>query len=256
MTEQKLFLLRTRPDPRCLAAWAASHGVLPAAQGDLGYALHGLLIAVFGEAAPQPFAYDEVRQDLLAYTTLSTEEISRHAALADPDAAQALGLCATVENAGFQLRPFPVLWPEGHLLRFQVRVRPIVRESKTGRERDAFLAAVDKADGAELCRQDIYVQWLKDQVGLRESGPREPWQGAVEILDAQLSSFRLLEVLRKTQRAQPDETRKRRAVGGPEALLQGVLRVTDPPAFAQLLARGIGRHRAFGFGMLMLRPAE
>lgn len=256
MTTPTLYLLRTRPDPRCLAAWAAGRGVLPAAQGDLGYALHGLLLAVFGEAAPQPFAYDDVQQALLAYTTLTPDEVARCVALADSDAVQALGLCATAQDAGFQMRPFPVLWPAGHLLGFQVRVRPIVREGKTGRERDAFLAAVDKAGDAELDRQTIYVQWLKDQVGLRESGPREPWQGAVEIVDAQLSSFRLLEVLRKTQRAQPDETRKRRAVGGPEALLQGVLRVIDPPAFAELLARGIGRHRAFGFGMLMLRPAE
>jgi CRISPR system Cascade subunit CasE len=31
--------------------------------------------------------------------------------------------------------------------------------------------------------------------------------------------------------------------------------VADPAAFAQLLARGVGRHRAFGLGMLLLRPS-
>jgi len=30
--------------------------------------------------------------------------------------------------------------------------------------------------------------------------------------------------------------------------------VRDPTGFAALLARGVGRHRAFGFGMLLLRP--
>ncbi|MEE8524028.1 MAG: type I-E CRISPR-associated protein Cas6/Cse3/CasE [Thermoanaerobaculia bacterium] len=40
----------------------------------------------------------------------------------------------------------------------------------------------------------------------------------------------------------------------PDALLTGTLEVTDPDAFATLLARGVGRHRAFGFGMLLLRP--
>jgi len=35
----------------------------------------------------------------------------------------------------------------------------------------------------------------------------------------------------------------------------GVLQVRDSAAFAALLARGIGRHRAFGFGMLLLKPA-
>ena len=36
--------------------------------------------------------------------------------------------------------------------------------------------------------------------------------------------------------------------------MRGNLIVSDPAAFAQLLTRGIGRHRAYGFGMLLLRP--
>ena len=41
----------------------------------------------------------------------------------------------------------------------------------------------------------------------------------------------------------------------PSAVLEGTLSITDPVEFRQTLARGIGRHRAFGFGMLLLRPA-
>jgi CRISPR system Cascade subunit CasE len=41
---------------------------------------------------------------------------------------------------------------------------------------------------------------------------------------------------------------------GPDAVLEGVLEVVDGEAFAALLRRGVGRHRAFGFGMLLLRP--
>jgi CRISPR system Cascade subunit CasE len=40
----------------------------------------------------------------------------------------------------------------------------------------------------------------------------------------------------------------------PNAVLEGHLMVRDPVAFRALLARGVGRHRAFGFGMLLLRP--
>lgn len=36
--------------------------------------------------------------------------------------------------------------------------------------------------------------------------------------------------------------------------MHGTLTVTDPAFFAQALAVGIGRHRASGFGMLLLRP--
>ena len=42
---------------------------------------------------------------------------------------------------------------------------------------------------------------------------------------------------------------------GPDAVMRGVLTITDPDAFSSLLASGIGRHRAYGYGMLLLRPA-
>ena len=38
--------------------------------------------------------------------------------------------------------------------------------------------------------------------------------------------------------------------------MRGILAITDPTAFADLLARGVGRHRAYGYGMLLLRPAR
>jgi len=42
---------------------------------------------------------------------------------------------------------------------------------------------------------------------------------------------------------------------GPDAVFKGVLQIHDADAFNRLLRRGIGRHRAFGFGMLLLKPA-
>lgn len=44
-------------------------------------------------------------------------------------------------------------------------------------------------------------------------------------------------------------------IDGPDALLRGCLRVLEPDAFAHLVARGVGRHRSFGFGMLLLSRA-
>jgi CRISPR system Cascade subunit CasE len=40
----------------------------------------------------------------------------------------------------------------------------------------------------------------------------------------------------------------------PDVLFGGTIEVTDAQAFPQLLERGVGRHRAFGFGMMLLRP--
>ncbi len=241
-----LHLLHTNPDPRRLAAWATRHRLVDA-QGDLGYALHGLLRAAFGNSAPRPFRYLDADQGLLAYSSHSAADLERAAALAPPDVAAALGLGTSTKRLGMTTRVFPTQWPSGHVLGFEVRLRPVVREGKTGRERDAFLSEVERSGDAVIEREAVYVQWLRDQL-LR--------QGGAELLDATLSRFRLLGVLRKTARDASDGKRGSKQVGGPDAVLSGRLRVSDSQAFADLLARGVGRHRAFGFGLLLLRPGS
>lgn len=246
MSSDALYLLHTQPDPQRLAAWAAHHRLLDS-QGDLGYALHALLRAAFGEQAPQPFRYLDAEQGLLAYTRLSAVELAQHAALADADVAAALGLGQTLQHAGLSARLFPTQWAAGHALGFEVRVRPIIREGKTGRERDAFLAAIEKSTDTELNRSEVYVQWLRELFAR---------QGGAELIDATVTRYQQLGVTRKTQKGAADNGRQSRLVSGPDAVLAGQLRVTDPQAFAQLLASGVGRHRAFGFGLLLLRSAR
>ena len=41
---------------------------------------------------------------------------------------------------------------------------------------------------------------------------------------------------------------------GPVTLMEGRLKITDPVLFGDLLKRGIGRHRAYGYGMIVLAP--
>ena len=246
MSFERLYLLHTQPDSQRLAAWAARHRLLDL-QGDLGYALHALLRAAFGEHAPQPFRYLDAEQGLLAYTHLNDAALAQCVALADPDVAAALGLGQTLRQSGLSVRPFPTQWAAGHVLGFEVRVRPIIREGKTGRERDAFLAAVEKSDNRDLDRSEIYVQWLRELL-LR--------QGGAELVGASVTRYQLLGVTRKTKKDALDDARRSRLVSGPDAVFAGQLRVTDPQAFAQLLAGGVGRHRAFGFGLLLLRSAS
>ena len=252
-----LYLLHTQPDARLLAAWMARHHARHARQSaDLGDALHGLLHAAFGPHAPQPFRYLDERQGLLAYTSLDAQALAAQVALADPLAAQTLGLGACSAHAGYRLRPFPTQWTQGQELGFEVRVRPTVRGAQG--EQDAFLHAVGQAGGKEggpVQRETVYAQWLREHLSVREGAPRQPWQGAVELPDVQLSAFARSSVVRRTQ-ASASQPRKGQAIDGPDATLMGRLRVTDPTAFAHLLARGVGRHRAFGFGMLLLHRAS
>lgn len=254
MSEATLHLLHTQPDARLLAAWVARHHARHERQpSDLGDALHGLLRAAFGEAAPQPFRYLDERQGLLAYTSLDADAMRAQVVLADPLAAQTLGLGATDRHDGYRLRSFPTRWPAGHVLGFEVRLRPTMRTAKG--ECDAFLHAVERAQGEPVQREAVYAQWLRNHLAAREGAPREAWQDAVELLDdVHLAAYRRQRIVRRTQ-APSGQERLGRVIDGPDAVLKGHLRVRDPAAFAHLLARGVGRHRAFGFGMLLLSRA-
>lgn len=255
MTAPSLYLLHTQPDARLLAAWVARHHARHERQpSDLGDAFHGLLRAAFGEAAPQPFRYLDERQGLLAYTALDAEAMRAQVALADPLASQTLGLDATAQHDGYRLRPFPTAWPEGQVLGFEVRLRPTTRTAKG--EWDAFQHAWDQGPSEPPQRQAVYVQWLREHLEPRDNTDRQPWQGAVDLLDdVHLAGFQRLQIVRRTQPAN-DKGRRGQVIDGPDALLKGHLRIRDGVAFAHLLARGVGRHRAFGFGMLLLsRPS-
>jgi len=232
-------LLQCHPDPVALAAWANRQGLL-SPDGDHGYALHALLRAAFGAQAPKPFRYMGVRQGLLAYTEESPETLRDNASLAPPDVARALGL------EGLETRRFPAAWREGLRLGFEVRMRPVVR-TKEGRERDAYLHAVESS-GIDngLRREAVYNDWLARELSA--------WGGA-RLLTAGMVSFRLCRVTRRAGK----EGGGRRGIkhfNGPDALFKGELTITDGEAFGRLVARGIGRHRAFGFGMLLLKPAN
>lgn len=240
-----LNLIRLEPNPRRLAVWAARHRLLDRS-GDLGYAFHDLLQAAFGAGALRVYRYIDTDQSLVGYTEVSREQLMQAAAQAPPDVAAALGLGTTELYGGLSVRPFPVTWPAGQVLGFECRVRPVIREVETGRERDVFLAAVEKYDQVELDRGETYASWLATYFDR---------QGGAEVMNVQMTAFRLLGMMRRMQKALDTNGRHRaRSVGGPDAVLTGYLRVTNPVGFAAMIRRGIGRHRAFGFGMLLLKP--
>lgn len=233
----KLNLIQCHPDPRRLATWATRFG-LTAGGDDLGYALHTLLSAAFGEAAPKPFRHFDDARGLLAYSTHDTEALQLAAQIAPPDIHAALGL------ERFASRSFPIDWASGRRLGFEVRVRPVLR-TNAGRERDVFQVAAEKVGVGEFepSRETLYGEWLT----------RELARGDAARIDClRLAAFRLSASMRKGTIVNGKRSAQR--VSGPDAVFAGELTVRDPAGFAALLARGVGRHRAFGFGMLLLRP--
>jgi CRISPR system Cascade subunit CasE len=254
---EPLYMLRAAPDRPAIAAWAATQGLL-GRDGELGYALHATLTAAFGELAPRPFRLyerrprrrgDPVADDpvLYAYSRQPAMGLLEHArAFADPALWAVLGLD---HLAG---KPMPTTYPADRRLGFEVRVRPVRRRERQNgtNERDVFLIACDRVDAATpVDRAEVYTAWLDEQFATG---------GARLVCVSSEAGSRpccRLDAFRRARVARRDASRRLRWVEGPDAIMSGVLEVTEPEAFAASLARGIGRHRAFGFGMLLLRPA-
>jgi CRISPR system Cascade subunit CasE len=249
-------MLKLTPRMAKLAPWAYSRR-LAGDDGDLGYAVHAALAAAFGEQAPKPFRLREPRARgagaelpaLYGYCASDEAELQERAHLADPDVYAALGLDTLA------VKPMPAAWAGGRTLDFEVRIRPIVRCDRSGdrtrvQERDAFLAALPPdgvaGDGPPIDREDVYRRWLERE--LERNGAARALAGTLRM-----TGFHRTRVKRRG-RPGDDGGRALRPSEGPDALFNGALRVDDSDAFASLVRRGIGRHRAFGFGMLLLRP--
>lgn len=259
-----LYMIKLVPDMRRLVTWA--HGRRLVGRGsDLSYAAHVALTMAFGPHAPTSFRLRERRArlgpadsavpaDLYGYTGTAAPILLEHARkFADPEICVGLGIDSLAAKT------MPEAWTRGDRLGFEVRVRPAVRQDRDEnrakiRERDAFQVAWERAGAQgheglskQPCRQAVYHAWLAGQLA-RLGGAR-----LIEE-SLRLVAFQRLRVLRRG-RADASGCRPLVSTEGPDATLSGVLQVTDGSAFASLLKRGIGRHRAFGFGMLLLRPA-
>ena len=214
---------------------------------DSDHAMHCLLAECFGpDLAPKPFRLILPRGcpkgTLYGYGPVDAAALREKAAIfADP--AQSRILPAD----GLESKAMPAAWQAGQRLGFEVRLRPIVRRRNPesnrpdkAREWDAFQWAAEQYPKGEMpySREEVYRDWLQRE--LNRNGGAE-----LELGSTTLRSFQRTRAVRKL-RARPSE--------GPDAVMQGNLTITDPEGFAALLTRGIGRHRAYGYGMLLLRP--
>lgn len=233
--------LRLKPDR--LVAHAQMHGHNRAQDEDLGYAVHSWLRAALGELAPRTFRLIEQRDGalrLLGYGRADAEALRTHVRQFAPPLA-----VAVCDWAGAASKAFgDIAWRQGQALAFEVRTCPVVR-GKQG-ERDAFLAQLPADDEpTPNSRAEVYREWLCSKLRGVASLDNETFR---------LKAFRLVSTWRQGCVA-GERNRAGRRIVRPDALLSGRLTVQEPEAFRTLLHNGLGRHRAFGFGMLLLRPA-
>jgi CRISPR system Cascade subunit CasE len=242
-----LHLVRLRPNPVRLVAYAAAEGVLPRNGGDLGYAIHLALRRSLGLAAPQPFRWFEEKGHLLGY-------VRDLAMLVDSCGLPALDSATEAARNALSLttldhRPMPAVWRDGARYGFEVRVRPVRRIGKDKRgggpgEHDAFGMAVrGQPRGTWPAAEDIYADWATERLTRG---------GAVPVNGLRLLSLKRTEIVRRRH----DSARSICRFDGPDVTFSGTLEIKDANAFGALLARGLGRHVAFGFGMLLLQPVQ
>ncbi len=235
---------------------AAVHGVAP----DEGRMLHHALGECFGRGAIQPFRLLPGRNasrhgTLYGYTGLPPDDLrDRAASLAPPD------LMALFDLPGLAIKPMPDGWRAGRRLAFDLRCLPVRRLLRPlSPWSDEAARATPYARGAEVdvylvdamrrhpdglppdldrlrLREDLYRAWLAERLAPA---------ACLHAETTRLTAFRRLALRRGSGRQT-----------APEATLHGELTITDAGAFARMLARGVGRHTAYGFGMLLLRPAR
>ncbi len=247
-TSPSLFLMSLRLDIRHGYAEAV-HKRLPLRDLDVGYLVHCQLKGLFGELAPKPFFVQNESGPLLrvlGYTQNSKEALKAHSeAFAQPEA------YSTCCWDTLKVKPMPLVWKKGMIVGFETVVCPVQRMAKAttnhakGSEVDVFLAECWKTGNPDIPvnREEVYRRWLGEQLERLKGG---------SLRQASLLGFKRERFCRRTQGVPRIAHRTER----PEAHMKGLVEITDSEAFASLLKRGIGRHRAFGFGMLLLRPAQ
>ena len=248
-----LHLIRLPVNMRALSRWAADRNLGLTSGGDFddGRALHHLLSETFGKGRLQPFRLMvEPRGDmgsLYGYCRADAAVLREEAwTVAPPEHLSVVDLAALAD------KPMPDDWRAGRRLGFDIRARPVRRlltplaepggrPFAKGDEVDAYLVEALRrpADGDAPSREAVYATWLADRLA-----------GAASLTVVRLDSFRRHAASRKSRQG------RAATLEGPDALLRGDLEIIDPDAFRLALEKGVGRHRAYGFGMLLLRPAS
>lgn len=228
-------------DVRAFRIWAAHRNL----SFDEGAALHHLLGESFGKSVLQPFrlmvAPGAVNATLYAYT--QTDKASLVQAGEETGMPDALSVC---DPSRIAVKSMPQTWANGRQLAFDLRVRPVRRlinsvgGIRKGAEIDAFLAEALRrhpegpSPDDKIDRDAVYRNWLSARLG-----------AAAEVTQVRIACFERTIALRNGKKCE-----------GPDVTFHGELTIRDGDEFADRLAKGIGRHAAYGYGMLLLRPSR
>lgn len=144
-------------------------------------------------------------------------------------------------------KPFAPRLQAGQQLGFRLRANPVVARREEGRKnsrhhdvlmdakKQARSEGIDDRTAIQERMDDAARAWLQDEDRANRNGYRL-------VAPPQVSGYR-----------QHTNRRKGKQIRFSAVDFEGILEVTDPERFHQSLAHGIGRSRAFGCGMWMIR---
>ena len=247
-----LNLVRARVSTNDLTRWAGERGWTGGRHGgsfDQGRALHHLVDEMFGPGVLRPFRLlvppRQAKGNLYAYSALDANGLREAADVqAKPDHLHVL------PPERLDSKAMPENWAKGQRVGFNLRTRPVRRIAEpiktksgtiaAGSELDAYVLEAIRChpgepDGmrkAKRTRQSVYLEWLSARLG--------------DVAQLDVKASRMVRFHRTLV------SRGQTGVEGPDAVIHGTLTILNGEGFGELLANGIGRHRAYGYGMLLL----
>lgn len=204
------------------------------------YANHQLLWRLFGDSAQRSFLFrQEIEQDQLS-PDQAPRGLPLFYVLSDQMPAAVPGLLE------MEAKPFSPVLATGDRLAFRLRANPTIsRKTETGRSvrHDVLMDAkircrqqgVDRPDEVRRCMDEAAVRWLESR--------------------SENAGFSLESVPQLSGYRQHANKRKGTEIRFSSIDYEGVLSITDPAVFQEALCQGLGRSKAFGCGLLMVRRA-
>lgn len=188
------------------------------------YAMHQWLWELFPDGPERQFLYRrEELQGAFRFFVLSLEPP------------------AESEIFDIQYRPFAPTLIAGQPLRFSLRANPTI--CKAGKRHDLLMEAKHQVRG-QVNGPDI---WLHQQQAAQDWLARQGEQNGFSLLEVNVDAYRQQQVVR---------VKSRQMIQFSSVDYSGVLMVNEPTLFLQRLIQGYGKSRAFGCGLMLIKPGD
>ena len=214
-------------DAKGVTEWAKSVNI---PRHDSGYLMHAYMRQLFKDDAPQPFVVS-IGDRIANVEGVMPESADTSSFITNPDVISVRDKEVDLPHAG-------------ETVAFRVRLCPVMRNGSSGKEveADAFIVMMRRAEAAGQTppkRMQVYRQWASGRFA--------------DCLNVSKAYVERYEQIRPCRRGAPGHVGAPAAIGWRSVVDVSIVgTVTDAERFAYFARHGVGRHKAFGFGYIMI----